>query len=75
MRAEPKPKLPRPAGRKALLSIAAGRDSAYGLHGMSAMGGHCGTMLALRRAGLVTMDEQLTDAGREMVTRLTCKKI
>lgn len=64
-------KLPSPAGRKALLNIHAGRYSAKGLKGVSAMGGHYGTMIALRERGLVTWDDQLTDAGKAMVERLT----
>jgi hypothetical protein len=65
-----KPKLPSPAGRTALLNIAAGRGSTYGLRGMSSFGGHHGTMGALMRAGLVTRTEELTEAGRAMVLRL-----
>lgn len=67
---ETKPKLPTPAGRRALLNIDAGRGSDFGISGRSAYGGHSGTMVALRRAGLVTLDEQLTEAGRAMAARL-----
>ena len=55
------------AGYRALLNIAAGRDSWYGLKGRAAMGGHKSTLMALRRAGLVTLGGQLTDAGRKVI--------
>lgn len=64
-------KLPSMAGRKALLNIAAGRGALWGVRGMSAHGGHRGTMAALRCHGFVTWDDQLTDAGKAMVKRLT----
>lgn len=64
-------KLPSQAGRKALLNIHAGRHSAKGLKGVSAIGSHYGTMMRLRERGLVTWDDQLTDAGKAMVERLT----
>lgn len=66
-------RLPTQAGRKALLNIAAGRAANHGLYGMSAHGGHTGTMLALKKNGLVTENNQLTDAGSVMVVRLTLK--
>ena len=55
------------AGRRALLNIAAGRNSWHGLKGRAAMGGHKSTLMALRRAGLVTLGSQLTDAGRKAI--------
>lgn len=64
-------KLPSPAGRRALLNIAAGRASDRGLRGRSNFGCHLGTMAALKARGLVTWDDQLTEAGRAMVERLT----
>ena len=64
-------RLPSQAGRKALLNIAAGRCSSHGLSGMSAFGGHSGTMQALRDRGLVGDDHRLTEAGLAMVKRLT----
>lgn len=51
------------AGMRALLNLAAGRDSAHGLKGRAVMGGHKSTLMALRRAGLITLGGQLTDAG------------
>lgn len=53
-----------PAGYRALRNIAAGRDSWHGLQGRAVMGGHTSTLMALRRAGLVTLGGQLTEAGR-----------
>jgi hypothetical protein len=64
-------KLPSQSGRKALLNIAAGRPASHGLYGSSAHGGFCGTMTALRIRGLVTDQQQLTEAGLQMVQRLT----
>lgn len=64
-------RLPTQAGRKALLNIAAGRTASHGLYGMSAFGGFRGTILALKKNGLVTENNQLTDAGALMVERLT----
>lgn len=64
-------KLPTQSGRKALLNIAAGRPGSHGLYGRSAHGGFCGTMASLRSRGLITADNKLTEAGRQMVTRLT----
>lgn len=64
-------KLPSQSGRKALLNIAAGRPASHGLYGMSAHGGFCGTMTALRNRGLVTDRHELTEAGLQMVQRLT----
>ncbi len=66
-----KRKLPTQAQRRALLNIAAGRGSSYGLHGRSSHGGHSLTMTSLRRAGLVAHDETLTPAGLEVVASLT----
>lgn len=65
-----KRKLPTQAQRRALLNIDAGRGSAFGLHGMSAHGGHSLTMTSLRRAGWVAHDETLTPAGLEVVASL-----
>lgn len=62
---------PSQAGRKALLNIAAGRRAGFGLYGMSANGGLCGTMLALRRRGLLDAENNLTEEGQQMVGRLT----
>lgn len=67
----PAEKLPSMAGRRVLLNLAAGRGSAHGLYGMSAHGGHSGTMVALRRRGLIDTSDQLTGAGNDMVARLT----
>lgn len=64
-------KLPSRAGRIALLNISAGRAGSHGLNSRSAFGGHLGTMFALKNRGLVTWDEQLTEAGLAMVERLT----
>lgn len=64
-------KLPSQAGRAALLSIAAGRCTSRGLSSPSQRTNHFFTLIALRRRGLVTWDDQLTDAGRAMVLRLT----
>ena len=70
-RLEPKrQKLPSPAGQRALLNIASGRGSAWGLRSMSEHGGLFGTMAALRRAGLLGRDENITPAGFEMLRRL-----
>jgi len=44
-----------PASYRALRNLAAGRDSWHGLQGRAVMGGHKSTMMALRRAGLVTL--------------------
>lgn len=63
--------LPTMAGRKELLNIAAGRGHDFGVSGMSAHGGHRSTMLALTRKGFVGVDGKLTEAGHEMVRRLT----
>lgn len=71
MDAPKKRKLPTQAQRRALLNIAAGRGSSFGLHGMSAHGGHSLTMISLRRAGWVAHDETLTPAGLEIVAALT----
>jgi hypothetical protein len=60
-----------PAGYRALLNIAAGRDSCYGLKGRAVMGGHKSTMMALRRAGFVTLAGQLTDAGHKALAAAT----
>lgn len=69
-------KPPSPAGRRVLLNILAGRDSAFGLSGRSAFGGLFRTMLALRNAGLVTKspDECLTPLGREVAAQLSSVK-
>lgn len=64
-------RLPTQAGRKALLNISAGRIASHSLYGMSAHGGLSGTLVALKRNGLLTDDQQLTDAGVKMVERLT----
>ena len=69
--ASKKRKLPTQAQRRALLNIAAGRGSAFDVHGRSAHGGHSLTMTSLRRAGLVAHDETLTPAGLEVVASLT----
>lgn len=71
---ETKPKLPTPAGRRALLNIDAGRGSYCGISSRSAYGGHSGTMVALRRAVLATLDDQLTEAGHAMAARLKANK-
>lgn len=63
-------KLPTQSGRKALLNIAAGRTAGHGLYG-SIWGGLNGTMDSLRRRGLITAENFLTEAGLQMVNRLT----
>jgi hypothetical protein len=68
--ASPYEKLPSLAGRKALINIAAGRSSSRGLSGRSEFGGHLGTMHALKKRGLVTWDDQLTESGKAMVERI-----
>jgi hypothetical protein len=55
------------AGYRALLNLVAGRDSAHGLQGRAVMGGHKSTLMALRRAGLITLGGQLTEAGRKII--------
>lgn len=67
---EMKPKLPTLAGQRVLLNMATGRSSDYGISGRSAYGGHSGTMVSLRRAGLVALDGQLTEDGRAMAVLL-----
>lgn len=64
-------KLPTQSGRKALLNIAAGRPASHGLYGSSVYGGYRGTITSLRRRGLVTAENNLTEAGLQMVKRLT----
>lgn len=64
-------KLPTQSGRKALLNIAAGRPASHGLYGCSAYGGFRGTIASLYRRGLVTAEHNLTEAGQQMVNRLT----
>lgn len=64
-------KLPTQSGRKALLNLAAGRPCSYGLYGSSAHGGDHGTMVSLRNRGLISADGQLTEAGQQMISRLT----
>ncbi|MFZ2269078.1 MAG: hypothetical protein WAV95_15995 [Azonexus sp.] len=64
-------KLPTQAGRAALLAIAAGRCSSRGLSSPSQRINHYHTLIALRSRGLVTWDDQLTEAGKAMVERLT----
>ncbi|MDR2187023.1 MAG: hypothetical protein LBE62_03100 [Azonexus sp.] len=59
------------AQRRALLNIAARRPSWSGLAGRSGLVGHALTLAALRRKGWITRDDELTDAGRAMVERLT----
>ena len=55
------------AQRAALENLAHLRPSSWGLSGMSAMGGHTRVMVSLYKAGLVTFDRQITDAGRKAV--------
>jgi hypothetical protein len=62
------------AGYRALLNLAAGRDSAHGLQGRAVMGGHKSTLMALRRAGLITLGGQLTEAGRAVVAQAKKRK-
>ena len=64
-------KLPSQAGRAALLAIAAGRCPGRGLSSASQRANHFGTLIALRERGLITWDNQLTEAGQAMVERLT----
>lgn len=66
-------RLPSMAGRRALLNIARFKASDAHLSGRSQAGGHSGTMLALRRAGLITLEEELTPEGVAMVERLAGK--
>lgn len=54
-------------GREVLRHLAAGRPADTGLSGRSQYGGLEKTLLALRRAGLVTVDERITEAGRAVV--------
>ncbi len=61
--------LPEPS-RRALLNLAAGRDSGEGLAGRSAFGGHTATLRSLRRWGLVDDRAELTDAGRAAAARI-----
>lgn len=63
-------KLPTQSGRKALLNIAAGLPGGHGLYGAN-YGGFHGTMDSLRRRGLITAENFLTEAGLQMVNRLT----
>lgn len=63
-------KLPSMAGRKVLLNIAAGQNGSAGLRSMAAHGGHAGTMVALRRRGLIDGKQALTAAGQQMLERL-----
>lgn len=59
---------------RALLNIADGVPSAYGLTGRSVLGAHPQTTIGLRDRGLITVRAgygfELTDAGREMVRKL-----
>lgn len=66
----PKLTLPSQAGRRALLNLHRGRPAGHGLYGTAA-GGLQGTLTALRKRGLIDHTEQLTDAGRAMLNRLT----
>lgn len=60
-----------PKMQAALRNISAGRSSNFGLLGMSAHGGHEGTIAALQRRGLIEGRDKLTDAGRQAVAELT----
>lgn len=60
-------KLPSQAGRKVLLNLHGGRNSAHGLQA----GGLVATLTSLRRRGLIDHRYTLTEAGRAMVRRLT----
>lgn len=63
-------KLPTQAGRKALLRIAAGKKPFHNLYGKS-HGCFGGTIASLRRRGLVSAENSLTESGLQMVERLT----
>ncbi|MDR2186871.1 MAG: hypothetical protein LBE62_02330 [Azonexus sp.] len=63
--------LPSIAQRRALLNIAARRPYCTGLPGSGELWWHTITQAALRRKGLITDTNELTDAGRAMVERLT----
>lgn len=59
-------KLPSQAGRKALLQLHAGRQ-------IAPFGNLQNTLASLRNRGLINHREELTEAGHEMVKRLTVK--
>jgi hypothetical protein len=56
-----------PAEYRASRNLAAGRESGHGLQGRAVMGGHKSTLMTLRRAGLITLRGQLTEAGRKVI--------
>jgi hypothetical protein len=58
------------AGRLALINIFAGRGAWHGISELSTHSGYGSTLLALRRAGLVGLDEALTPEGLAMAEHL-----
>ena len=64
-------KLPTQSGRKVLLNLAKGRPADFGLYGRSSYAHLPGTIWSLRRTGLLDHQNKLTEAGQQMVNRLT----
>lgn len=58
------------AGLRVLRNVDAGRSPDFGLRGRSAYGGLVKTCAALRRAGLLTVESELTEAGRAQARRV-----
>lgn len=56
--------------RRVLANLLGGFRASSGLVGMSEMGGLTRTLWSLRRKGLLDSEDNLTEAGREMATRL-----
>lgn len=58
------------AGKRTLLNLAQGHGAWHEINGMSARGGHVSTLQALRAAGLLTRENELTPAGRDAAGQL-----
>jgi len=58
----------------AMRNIAAGRASNHGLFGMSAHGGHEGTIQALQRRGFIEGRDRLTAEGRAALEESEAKQ-
>ena len=58
-----------PLMSQVLKDIAAGRGGYYDCFGRSSYGGRSGTLLALRNRGLIDAENELTDAGRELIAQ------
>lgn len=55
------------AGLRILRNAINGRPLEHGIEGMAAHGGHGAAVMALRRAGLLSADGSITEAGRVAV--------